>query len=108
MTDELMSSLSKLVSMKSKADKKTKPLNSIKVSKKIYLAGREIKPVTAPAAATPATPVALGQRRKELTKKINAEAKPGYSDLLEYQKVSQQIDKQIEDAYSNLGKKFDI
>ena len=107
MTDELMSSLSKLVAMRSKADKKTKPLNSIKVSKKIYLAGREIKPVTAPA-TTPATPVALGQRRKELTKKINAEAKPGYSDLLEYQKVSQQIDKQIEDAYSNLGKKFDI
>ena len=66
------------------------------------------KPRTLHKPKTIPTPVSLGQRRKELSTKINAAPKPEVDDLREYHKVSEQIDALLNRQLKKMEEEFNI
>ena len=66
------------------------------------------KPRTLHKPKTIPTPVSLGQRRKELSTKINAAPKPEVDDLCEYHKVSEQIDALLNRQLKKMEEEFNI
>tara|TARA_R110002051_G_C8512579_1_gene466655 strand:+ start:76 stop:432 length:357 start_codon:yes stop_codon:yes gene_type:complete len=85
---------------------KSTPIKPIKkVARPLPTRPTNFIPVTKSSTPRPQVKIfTLGERRKQLSTKINSSPKPAYEDLREYQKISEDIDRKAIDLTRQMEK----